>query len=97
MIPSNSKEIPAGKWGPLNEHVFPIKHGDIPASYVSLPEGTFIGFCFGGVVIPLIFPIPQSSQTESFTPPHQKTPPPPAVLDPEKKSLNGLFSLLNML
>ena len=23
------------------EDVFPIKHGDIPASYVSLPEGTF--------------------------------------------------------
>ena len=30
----------AGKWGPRIEHVFPIEHGDIPASYVSLPEGT---------------------------------------------------------
>ena len=24
----------------MNEDVFPIKHGDIPASFVSLPEGT---------------------------------------------------------
>ena len=23
------------------EDAFPIEHGDIPASYVSLPEGTF--------------------------------------------------------
>ena len=29
----------AGKWI-LNEDVFPIKHGDIPGSYVSLPEAT---------------------------------------------------------
>ena len=28
----------AGKWTRL-EDVFPIKHGEIPASYVSLPEG----------------------------------------------------------
>ena len=26
--------------GPI-EDVFPIEHGDIPASYVSLPEGNF--------------------------------------------------------
>ena len=30
----------AGKWT-LKENVFPIENGDIPASYVSLPEGTF--------------------------------------------------------
>ena len=29
------------KMGPLNEDVFPIQNDDIPASYVSLPEGTF--------------------------------------------------------
>ena len=29
----------AGKWGPGIEDVFPIENGDIPASYVSLPEG----------------------------------------------------------
>ena len=27
--------------GPF-EDVFPIKHGDIPASYVSLPEGNWV-------------------------------------------------------
>ena len=27
--------------GPF-EDVFPIKNGDIPASYVSLPEGTYL-------------------------------------------------------
>ena len=27
--------------GPF-EDVFPIKHGDIPASYVSLPKGIFL-------------------------------------------------------
>ena len=26
------------------EDVFPIKHGDIPASYVSLPEGNLLRF-----------------------------------------------------
>ena len=31
----------------------------------AFPAGYLIGFCFGGVVIPLIFPkVPQSSQTE---------------------------------
>ena len=29
--------------GPF-EDVFPAKHGDIPASYVSLPEGIWIHF-----------------------------------------------------
>ena len=28
-----------GKWGTRIEDLFPIKNGDIPASYVSLPEG----------------------------------------------------------
>ena len=28
------------------EDVYPIKHGDIPANYVSLPEGMFFCFCF---------------------------------------------------
>ena len=35
-------------WGDLlttrNEDVFPIKNGHIPASYVSLPEGTIMGW-----------------------------------------------------
>ncbi len=29
--------------GPFDD-VFPIKHGDIPASYVSLPEGNSFNF-----------------------------------------------------
>ena len=33
----------AGKWSRI-EDVFPIKHGDIPASYVSLPEGKWDPF-----------------------------------------------------
>ena len=28
-----------GIFQPAMEDVFPIKHGDIPASYISLPEG----------------------------------------------------------
>ena len=28
----------AGKWGPRIGDVFPIEDGDIPASYVSLPD-----------------------------------------------------------
>ena len=31
----------AGKWGPRIEDVFSIENGDIPASYVSLPEGSY--------------------------------------------------------
>ena len=37
----------AGKWGPRIEDVFPIEHGDIPASYISLLEG--ISFWKGGI------------------------------------------------
>ena len=33
----------AGKWT-RNEDVFPIEHGDIPASYVSLPEGNTVAY-----------------------------------------------------
>ena len=36
--------------GPF-EDVFPIEDGDIPASYVSLPEGTIIFFCFFSFVV----------------------------------------------
>ena len=34
-----------GKWGPLNEDVFPMENGDFPASYVSLREANS-PFCF---------------------------------------------------
>ena len=35
-----------GKWT-LNEDVFPIEHGDIPASCVGLPEGNVSFFFLG--------------------------------------------------
>ena len=31
----------------MNEDVFPVEHGDIPASYVSLPEGKKKGWLSG--------------------------------------------------
>ena len=34
------------KNGPGLKMYFPIEHGDIPASYVSLSEGKFLGVCF---------------------------------------------------
>ena len=38
----NTNIAVAGKWGPMSvsSMYFPLKMGDFPGSYVSLPEGT---------------------------------------------------------
>ena len=45
--------------GPF-EDVFPIRNGDIPASYVSLPEGTFY-------LQTVIYLVAQSSESQTKT------------------------------
>ena len=39
-VPSGKTNIAMENGPRIEDDVFPIEHGDIPASYVSLPEGT---------------------------------------------------------
>ena len=46
ILASESHQPGNGKWGPRIDDVFPIEDGDIPASYVSLPEGNLFHLSF---------------------------------------------------
>ena len=52
---SSNIAVNGEKWGSRIEDVFPIKNGDIPASYVSLPEGRCLIFSTPANVIRFFF------------------------------------------
>ena len=45
--PGSTNIAVAGKWGTrMEEYMDPIENGDIPSSYVRLPEGTSLSYFF---------------------------------------------------